>query len=165
MILLYADNNDAVSDRLKTILTDCGAKPVPAPKDGFFFLSCQEIPESLPQKGLAIITGNIAEKERTPLPHGWTGICEDENRNALYYFQKSGISVITCGMNPKSTVTLSSLREEGLLLSVQRSFSDLDGNTVEPSEYQIKVSQPIPTFIAAAVTAALLFHGIEPNQF
>ena len=50
-------------------------------------------------------------------------------------------NIITCGVNHKSTVTFSSVTDELLLISVQRSFKDKKGKLIEVGEYNYKIKK------------------------
>ena len=47
------------------------------------------------------------------------------------------LSVITYGFNSKSTITASSIDEEGVLICVQRSIHNLEGSMIEPQEVKM----------------------------
>ena len=47
------------------------------------------------------------------------------------------LRLISYGMNSKSTVTVSSIEEESILVSLQRSISTLKDNIIEPQEVKI----------------------------
>ena len=78
---------------------------------------------------------------------------------------ESGVPVITCGMNPKSTVTLSSLTSSSALVSLQRTVTDIFGNDTEPCELGIKLNRGRSPFAVTASAAVLLLAGITPAEF
>ena len=93
------------------------------------------------------------------------GICEDSNLSALKILMESGIPVITCGMNPKNTVTLSSLTAASALVSLQRTVTDIFGSEAEPGEFRIKLNRGYSPFAVTASAAVLLLSGILPDEF
>lgn len=58
----------------------------------------------------------------------------DENLDAIKNLK---LTVITYGMKSKSTVTISSVQEDSMLMSIQRSIKTIKGNIIEPQEMKI----------------------------
>ena len=51
------------------------------------------------------------------------------------------IKVITFGFNTKATITISSVREEKIIVCLQRDIEKLDGRVIESQEKEIKLIQ------------------------
>lgn len=84
---------------------------------------------------------------------------EEINLNLL---QETNGKVITYGFNSKSTVTASSVKEDGILLCVQRNIENLEGENIELQEFNInKTISKIPTNIVMGLATVLLLYGIE----
>lgn len=87
----------------------------------------------------------------------------DEEIN-LDLLENMDLNVITFGFNSKSTITASSVRDEGILLCVQRNILLTNGNKIEPQEIGIrKVEQKLPTNIMMGIATLLLLYGT--NEF
>lgn len=52
---------------------------------------------------------------------------------------KEKVKMITYGLNQKATVTISSITEENLLISLQRDIETIQGNKIEVEEKQVKI--------------------------
>lgn len=90
-------------------------------------------------------------------------INSDEEIN-LDLLENIDLSIITVGFNSKSSITVSSVRDEGILLCVQRNMKLITGNKIEPQEISIrKVEQKLPTNIMMGIATILLLYGI--NEF
>lgn len=84
---------------------------------------------------------------------------EEINLNLL---QETNGKVITYGFNSKSTITASSVKEDGVLLCVQRNIENLEGKNIELQEFNInKTISKIPTNIVMGLATVLLLYGIE----
>lgn len=84
---------------------------------------------------------------------------EEINLNLL---QETNGKVITYGFNSKSTITASSVKEDSILLCVQRNIENLEGNNIELQEFNInKSNTKTPTHIVMGLATALLMYGIE----
>lgn len=84
---------------------------------------------------------------------------EEINLNLL---QETNGKVITYGFNSKSTITASSVKEDSILLCVQRNIENLEGNNIELQEFNInKLNSKTPTNIVMGLATALLLYGIE----
>ena len=51
----------------------------------------------------------------------------------------SKISIITYGLNNQATVTISSVREEDILICIQNKFKNISGKNIEEQEINIKI--------------------------
>ncbi len=114
---------------------------------------------------VAIFLGKSIKFSRQIYPIGIIGICEDTNKLALSSFKKSNNAVITCGINNKNTITISSFGKSSVLVTLQRSVIDIKGNRIEPCEFKIKLSKQYLPYSVLAATAALILNGIKPNVF
>ncbi len=64
-------------------------------------------------------------------------INSDMESNGLELINNMKLNVITFGFNQKSTITASSV-EENLMLCLQRRLTDINKNTLEPQEIEVK---------------------------
>lgn len=84
---------------------------------------------------------------------------EEINLNLL---QDTSAMVITYGFNSKSTITASSVKDDEILICVQRNIQDLEGNQIELQEFNIKRTIPkTPTNIVMGIATTLLLYGIQ----
>lgn len=85
----------------------------------------------------------------------------DEEIN-LDLLENMSLNVITYGFNSKSTITASSVKEDSILLCVQRSIQDLNENKIEPQEISIqKNTTRVATDLIMGISAILLLYGIQ----
>lgn len=81
----------------------------------------------------------------------------------LSMLENVSINVITYGFNSKSTVTTSSVKEDSILICLQRSIHDILGKEIEPQEIIIKKEAKIATSIIMGVSTILLLY--EKNKY
>lgn len=143
MVILFADKSTNAEKEISEILRRYGADA-----------KC----------GITVITDYKKTETDIILPSGAVGICEDSDLAALKILMANGATVITCGMNPKSTVTLSSLTPSSALVSLQRTVTDIFGKNAEPCEFGIKLNRGRSPFAVTASAAVLLLAGITPAQ-
>ena len=70
------------------------------------------------------------------------------------------MTIITYGLNQKSTVTISSINEENALIALQRSFINIEGEEIEMGEKILKIDENYklsPQDILVVVIIFLLF--------
>ena len=115
--------------------------------------------------GIAIIIDETSRFEGQIFKEGTIGICESTNKSALTIFEKSKIPIISCGNNPKNTITFSSINDDSVLLSLQRNITSFDGEEIFPCELNIKLTKKYQPFSIMASTTALLLCGIIPEEF
>ena len=80
--------------------------------------------------------------------------------------EKSGGGEVTCGLGADRDLTLSSIREDRAMLSLQRELRTLDGNLLEAQEIPVSLErrkEPEPEALLAAAGAMLLL-GADPSQ-
>ncbi len=120
---------------------------------------------------IAIDKGIVIFVEKNPrfidqkFPIGLVGVCEENNNTALQTLKKSKNAVISFGINNKNTITLSSITEDTLLATLQRSIYDISGNLLEPCELKIKLTEKFSPFAVMSAVAILLYNGIIPKEF
>lgn len=110
--------------------------------------------------GIVIMTDDTDTFKNQKLPQGMTGVCMDTNLAALKLFKENNVPIITCGTGNKNTLTVSSITEKGLMLSLQRSITDIKGNITEPKEIKTVAANIENYFPILAVTAVMIYYGL-----
>lgn len=68
-------------------------------------------------------------------------IVNSDIKTNLLFFKNLKANIITYGFNAKSTITVSSIKEENTMLCIQRSIKAIDGKTIEEQEINIKIKK------------------------
>lgn len=170
MVVLFSDRKSNTEKEIIEILKKHGGdyisdKTVHSSKGLFTVVSEYKITDIKIRAGAAVFTDDTLRFRGQILPKEIIGICESQNRSALEIFEKNKTPVISCGMNPKNTLTVSSLSGNNVLLSLQRTVTTLFGTDTEPCEMNIKLSKTYTPFSIMASAALLLIHGITPQEF
>lgn len=170
MVLLFSGRKNKTEKEIISILCKYGAnyisdKIVSSSNGSFTIVSEYKITDVNMQNGIAIFIDDSKRFENQELPYSILGICEENNINALNTFKQNGVSVISCGMNCKNTVTLSSSNSLSTLVTLQRVIFDNNGNEIEPGEYIIKLTNDYSPFSIMASATILILHGITPKIF
>lgn len=66
-------------------------------------------------------------------------------------------NIITFGGNHLSTVTFSSVTDESILISVQRSFSNLKGKIIDVGEYSIFIKKIYRNFLNEVLASFIIY--------
>lgn len=169
MVILFCDRKSKTEKEIIDILTFVGAdyisdKKVCSGKGIFTIISEYKKTELNIEKGIAVFCDNTERFIGQTFPKGIIGICEDTNKNALKLFSQSKISVISCGMNGKNTVTLSSLGDKELLATLQRCVVNNFGEKIDPADFKIKLKNDYNSFSVMASVAIMLLKGILPRE-
>ncbi len=170
MILLFSERRSKTEEEITKILTRSGVSHI---SDRHILRGDEKVTAiSLFRKtdislksGVAVFCDDADRFIGQNIPDGITGICEDTNTVALKVFQENNVKVISCGMGPKNTVTFSSINENALLVTLQRSITDCNGEELLPCELKIKLKQKYNPFSVMAATTVLLLYGIIPECF
>ncbi len=167
MVILFADRKSKTEKEIIEILTLFGAsyisdKTVCSTEGAFTVVSEYKCIDLILNDGIAVICDITDRFKSQRFPTGIIGVCEDTNIKALDLFHKNHIPVITCGMNAKNTVTLSSLDNNIPFITLQRRITNLKGKIIEPAEFNIKLSKNYSPFSVMASVAILLLEGQIP---
>ena len=170
MIILFSKRNSRTEKEIIEILTSFGGnyisdKVILKNKEIFTLVSKYKKTTLNLNCGIALFLSDTNHFSGQEFSKGMVGICEYDNSNALSIFQKNEIPIISCGMNPKSTITLSSVDKEKVTVSLQRIISDINGSEIEPFEFIINLKSDYSLFSVMASAAILLIYGITPNEF
>lgn len=168
MVILFSGRKSTAEKDIIDILSGYGAsyisdKAVISGNGDFTIVSEYKKSEIRIKKGIAVFIDDTDRFDDQIFPDNMIGICEERNITALKAFKKSGIPVISCGMNSKNTVTLSSMNSNTLLATLQRSLTDRSGNNIYPTEFKIRLKKSRTPFAIMASVAVLLLNGITPN--
>lgn len=170
MVILLCRKKSIIAKEIAEILTFHGANHITdsmiLQKSGrFTVITKNEVCDLKLNNAVIVFCDNTRQFKNLPLPKGIVGICEENDRTALEILAKSSTPVITCGMNQKNTVTVSSLNGDIWLTALQRSLFDFNGNDVLPSEFKIHLKKRYKPFSVLAAATVLLLYGIKPCEF
>ena len=78
----------------------------------------------------------------------------------------TGLYPLTCGLSLRSTVTASSIGDEGFTYCLQRSIYTLDGTELPPQEFNVFWSEkPAELYPYLALVTLLLLCGVSTRVF
>ena len=107
-------------------------------------------------KGVVVFCDDTEKFNGQTLPPNAIGVSDGNNRNALNIFKNNKTAAISCGMNPKNTITLSSIENGKIFISLQRTIIDINGNKIEPGEYKMDYNNSYDPFSYLISLAVLL---------
>ena len=64
-----------------------------------------------------------------------------DNDNNIEKYKKMDLQLITFGFNPKSTVTISSVTDENILMCIQKKLYGMNNKLIEPQEIKININK------------------------
>lgn len=74
--------------------------------------------------------------------------------------------VLSCGLAGTSTVTASSIQDDGFTFCLQRSIFTVGGNRLSPQEFNVKwFKKPDDIFSSLAAVTTLLLCDVKPEIF
>lgn len=162
MVILFSKRKSKIQKEISEILHKFGGDLIEDKKiklgSGEFTVLSVTKPQELELKTAVAVFCDENEKfEKQVLPKGIIAICESENKLALNILKQNGVAAITCGGNPKNTVTFASITDDSAIITLQRSLCELKGNKIEPADFKIKIPPKFSPFsVMAAVTVLLL---------
>lgn len=170
MVILFSNRKNKTEKDVIEILTACGAdfvsdKTVSASGGYFTVAACYKVINLKIKKGIAVIIDDTEKYDKQYLPMSVTGICEDGNLKALEIFEHNSIPVITCGNNHKNTLTISSINGKNIVVTLQRTVTDIYGKKMYPADFKIKLKKNYLKEAILLSVAILLLCGTEPKEF
>lgn len=146
MVILFSDRKSKLEKEIIEILTAYGAEFISdkfiSALGGFFTVAvCYKKSNININKGVAVVLEESDRFINQELSNNIIGICEDNNEKALKLFKTNGLPVITCGNNPKNTLTISSVENNNYLVALQRKIIDINGNVIYPQDYKINLNK------------------------
>ena len=170
MVILLSDRKNKCEKEIIEILTKYGAQHISdrfigADDGAFTILSVYKKSVFEIKKGIVVFLDSSSRFEEQTLPIGLVGICEEKNLKALETFKKNKIEVISCGINNKNSITLSSFGSNNLFTCLQRSLQNQNGSIIEQGEFKIELTKPYLPFSVMASAAILLLEGKKPLNF
>lgn len=170
MILLFSDKKSKCEEEIIEILKKYGGnyisnKTVYSQNGSFTIISINKPVKIETDTGIAVILDKCDKFNNQDIPCGFIGVCENNNKNALQIIKKNNLPVICCGMNPKSTITFSSMEDNIILASLQRTIMNIKFKKTEPTDFKIKLDKNYNPFSVMASLAILLLNDISPDKF
>ena len=100
---------------------------------------------------------------------GSTIIINSDDKSIFPFFLKKGAALVTCGLNSKASVTVSSLDEdfgrEHFQCCIQRNIKTYDGDIIPPQEFPVEISRMKNIQNALVAVAAGIISGVETTCF
>lgn len=66
-------------------------------------------------------------------------IVNSDISNDLNFFNNNNLNVLTYGLNAKATITVSSIKEDKVLIYIQKNLESISNKVIEEQEFNIKV--------------------------
>lgn len=142
----------------QNILYESSAEPE------FLLLDCEMLPKLEIKGGILLFKNSVPEQKNFCIPNGFVNIMESKNARAAAMLQKAGASAVTCGSGPKDTLSIAGLENNAAALSLQRNLKILNGNILEPRDFNVKFAEKRSPHQILSTCAVLLAAGVDPSQ-
>jgi len=84
-------------------------------------------------------------------------VINSDIENNLNLLEKVEATIVTYGFNTKATITASSVKEEEMMLCIQRTFENRNKKKIEPQEIKIPIHENVNCTMAE--TTVLMIYG------
>ena len=71
-----------------------------------------------------------------------TAIAKSHNKNDIQCALNLNLSIITCGTGATDSVSISSIKDSAIIISIMRSFWDINGNEIVPQDIVLNIHHP-----------------------
>ncbi len=103
------------------------------------------------ENGIVIFENDSTISDDFSLSGNFTAIAFQENTEVMKYLKQQGFTTVTCGMSPKSTLTISGRDDGCVSVCINRRI-----NSVLPGECVVKYNKKYDDYTLLAVVAGLL---------
>lgn len=163
MIFILSDKENKTNNEIIEILSFKSLGLTDNQKEMLTVVAVNSTIKIKAEKGIVIVTDRIKNFKNQQIPKNFLGICSENNKNALKLFKANKLSVITCGIGNKNTISISSIAETDMLFCLQRSINDINGNVVLPCEIKVKTKKEYNLFCLLSAVAVMFYHKIKPD--
>ena len=107
----------------------------------------------------------IARKQAKPFDKKILGegkavaVVDSSDAGLLEHFSQTKIPAITCGLNRRDTISLSSMSESQAVLDIRRGITCFDGTVIEPQEIPVRMKAPAYCFSLMAAASVIILSG------
>lgn len=115
------------------------------PQPEFCIWETEDLDQRVGDQTILIFRENFSSRDsgkKIQIPgHVTAAIASSQDKDALSLLMGSQVPVITCGLSSRDTITFTSNTDDGVVIALQRTLPDMDGNQVEPVEIPVSLSQ------------------------
>jgi len=163
VVFVLTDKENKEEKEITEILSELGAAIVSdngifEKASDFTAVFLRNATQIVAERGIVIATDSLKNFKNQHFPKGFIGVCAENNKSALKLFKKNNLSVITCGTGTKNTLSVSSIDEGSMLLCLQRSITDINGDITEPCEIKINSKKQRNLFSLLAAVCVLIVY-------
>lgn len=110
-------------------------------------------------RNILVFSGPGSCSECVEVPNDCVVIAGVDDQAAAGYAARRGLRLLDCGLSSKASLTFSSIGREAGVISLQRSITDIYGNSIDPMELPLSI-QPKPHYPLLAAVGVLLLSGM-----
>lgn len=156
-IILFYNSKDSAAIELCNLLLFDGLNSIS-------FIATENRIKANYKSGIAVFCSTPPDIIDQKLPLGTVAVCEPSDKTALQILAKNRIPAITAGMSGLDTVTLSSVSDTCATVCILRPITDLNGKTIDPCEFTVKLNRALPCRTISIYCAVMLLIGKTPQS-
>lgn len=130
----------------------------------FLVWDCEQIPEVALKKGILVFKNSYRPTPNILIPPEFLCVFESHNQYAAEVLKKVGASAAVCGLSARETLSISSLDYESAVLSLLRNVKTIQGNLLEPHDFEVKTNREISPRHMLVTAMVLLLLGMDSSN-
>ncbi len=162
-VILYGKNGNRIADEICGLLKEYGIIRVgdrrikfAANSPKFLIIESKCTKEIDIPQGIIVIAGEIEADTELRIKGDFRGVVFSSDKEALKLLKNTEVSVISCGMAEEDTLSLSSIKENAAVISINRKIKTLNGAFIDPQEHKVILKKPITDYSLLVAYAILL---------
>lgn len=130
----------------------------------FFVCEQEAMPELQLERGILVLRSGARLRREAVIPSGVRCILTSKERRLAEALGEQRVSAISCGMGIGDTLGIASLDYNTSVLSLQRSITTLQGEILEPHDFQVKTTGNAGPCQLLTVSMILLLLGLDSGK-
>jgi|GEM_PF-2703593 len=117
------------------------------------------------QRGIIVFKQKVSRFTKFALPQDFICIVDSNNEAALHLLKNNNSQALTCGTNPRDTLSISSISDEAALIGLQRDITGFFGEKIEAGEFLVKNESGITKEAFLPALAIILLSSKNKKEF
>jgi hypothetical protein len=131
---------------------------------GYLLCESSEIPDIVLPHGILVIKDKIVQIKPASIPDNFLCVMASHNKSGAKLLHDCRVTAVSCGTDPKDTLSLAGLESSCADVSLQRNLVTAGGNMQEPRDFHVEFSKPRSPEQILLVSAVLLLSDIDPEN-
>lgn len=160
-IIFYGDKND---DKIKNAIVRALSNYNKL--NSISLYEYEDIADSvniLNKSGIFVFKNSSSDKQ-VIIPKGFIAVFSDINLDAISKLEKLDIPAVSCGMSSKDTISVSSIDDYSVMISIQREILLFSGEKIEPHDFCVFLKEKLDIYPLLVASLTLILSDVSTQD-